>query len=54
MDKLAFTRANLSGVRVIMTMMHVPMEELLCQAMMGWVQYSSVTPAFYNNKILSN
>jgi hypothetical protein len=37
MDKLAFTRVNLSGVRVIMAMMHVPMEELLCQAMMGWV-----------------
>jgi hypothetical protein len=37
MEKLAFTRACLSGVRVIMMIMHVPLVELLCQAVMGWI-----------------
>jgi hypothetical protein len=30
MEKAAFTRANLFGVRVIMVIMCVPVEELLC------------------------
>jgi hypothetical protein len=34
MEKLAFTRVNLSNVIVIMVIMHVPMIELLCQALM--------------------
>jgi hypothetical protein len=33
MEKPTFTRVNLSNVRVIMTIMHVLMEELLCQVM---------------------
>jgi hypothetical protein len=36
-DKLAFTRTNLSGVRVIMTIMCVPVGQFLCQAMMGHI-----------------
>jgi hypothetical protein len=35
MEKPTFTRVNLSGVRVIMVIMRVLVEELLCQAMMG-------------------
>jgi hypothetical protein len=35
MEKLAFTGANLSDVRVIMAIMHVHMEELLCQVATG-------------------
>jgi hypothetical protein len=35
--KAIFTRANLSDVRVIITIMHVLVEELLCQAVMGWI-----------------
>jgi hypothetical protein len=30
-----FIRVNLSDVRVIMMIMHVPVEELLCQVVMG-------------------
>jgi hypothetical protein len=33
-EKLNFTRACLSDVRVIMVIMHVPMVDLLCQATM--------------------
>jgi hypothetical protein len=33
----SFTRVNLSDVRVIMVIMHVPVEELLCQAATGWI-----------------
>jgi hypothetical protein len=33
MEKLIFTRMNLSGVEAIMTIMCVPVGELLCQAM---------------------
>jgi hypothetical protein len=35
MEKLAFTRVNLSDIRLIMTIMHIPVEELLCQTMTG-------------------
>jgi hypothetical protein len=35
MKKPAFIRANLSDVEVIMVIMHVPMVELLCQAVTG-------------------
>jgi hypothetical protein len=35
MEKPAFTRVNLSDVRVIMVIMRIPMEELLCQVMVG-------------------
>jgi hypothetical protein len=35
MEKPAFTRANSSDIRFIMVIMHVPMVELLCQAMKG-------------------
>jgi hypothetical protein len=35
MEKLIFIRANLFDVRVIMMIMHVPVEELLCQVVMG-------------------
>jgi hypothetical protein len=35
MEKPALSKMNLSGVRVIMTIMHVPVEELLCQAVTG-------------------
>jgi hypothetical protein len=37
MEKLTFTRACLSSVRVIMVIMHVPFIELLCQTTMGWI-----------------
>jgi hypothetical protein len=37
MEKPAFTRANLSDVRVIMAILRVLMEELLCQVVTGWV-----------------
>jgi hypothetical protein len=36
-DNPTFTRVSLSDVRVIMMILHVLMEELLCQVMMGWV-----------------
>jgi hypothetical protein len=35
MEKLTFTRACLSNVRVIMAIMRVPLVELLCQAVIG-------------------
>jgi hypothetical protein len=35
MEKPAFARVNLSDVRVIIVIMHVPMVELLCQVSMG-------------------
>jgi hypothetical protein len=35
MEKSAFTRSNLSNVRVIMVIMHVLVEELLCHAATG-------------------
>jgi hypothetical protein len=35
MEKLAFTRAYLSVVRLVMGIMHVPLVELLCQVAMG-------------------
>jgi hypothetical protein len=35
MEKLIFIRVNLFDVRVIMMIMHVPVEELLCQVVMG-------------------
>jgi hypothetical protein len=37
MEKPAFTRTNLSDVRVIMVIMRVPVVELLCQAETGWI-----------------
>jgi hypothetical protein len=37
MEKLAFTRTCLSNMRVIMAIMRVPLVELLCQAVMGWI-----------------
>jgi hypothetical protein len=37
MEKLAFTRVNLSDVRVIMVIMRVLVEELLCQTVMGCI-----------------
>jgi hypothetical protein len=36
MKKLAFIRKNLSNVRVIIVIMRVPVEELRCQAVIGW------------------
>jgi hypothetical protein len=33
----AFTRACLSSARVIMVIMRVPVVELLCQMVMGWL-----------------
>jgi hypothetical protein len=41
MEKPAFTRANFSDVRLTMVIICVLMEELLCQVVMGWIQYSS-------------
>jgi hypothetical protein len=41
MGKPTLTRASLSNVRVIMAIMCVPVEELLCQAVMDRFQYSS-------------
>jgi hypothetical protein len=35
MEKPAFTKVNLSDVRVIMAIMCVPVVELLCQVSMG-------------------
>jgi hypothetical protein len=35
MEMLTFARACLSYVKVIMMIMHVPLDELLCQTMMG-------------------
>jgi hypothetical protein len=37
MEKLAFTRACLSDVSVIMMIMRVPLVKLLCQPVMGWI-----------------
>jgi hypothetical protein len=37
MEKLAFTRACLPSVRVIMEIMHVLVVERLCQLVMGWI-----------------
>jgi hypothetical protein len=37
MEKPNFTRENLSDVRVILVIIHVPVEELLCQVVMGWI-----------------
>jgi hypothetical protein len=37
MEKLAFARACLSNIRVIMVITRVPLVELLCQAAMGWI-----------------
>jgi hypothetical protein len=37
MEKDAFTKVNLSDVRVIMVIMRVPVVELLCQVAMGWI-----------------
>jgi hypothetical protein len=37
MEKTTFARTNLFGVRVIMVIMHVPVGELLCQAVTGWI-----------------
>jgi hypothetical protein len=37
MKKLAFTKENISDFRVIMTIMRVPVEELLCWAATGWI-----------------
>jgi hypothetical protein len=37
MKKLAFTRASLSDVRVIMVNMRAPLVELLYQMAMGWI-----------------
>jgi hypothetical protein len=37
MEKLAFTCACLSDVRVIMVIMSVPLVESLCQVAMGWI-----------------
>jgi hypothetical protein len=37
MEKLVFIWACLSDVRVIMVIMHVPLIQSLCQAVMGWI-----------------
>jgi hypothetical protein len=37
MEKHTFTRVNLSNVRVIVSIMRVPMVELLCQELMGYI-----------------
>jgi hypothetical protein len=37
MEKLTFTRACLSDVSVIMTIMRVPLVQLLCHVVMGWI-----------------
>jgi hypothetical protein len=37
MDKLAFTRACLSDVGAIIVIIRVPLVELLCQAVIGWI-----------------
>jgi hypothetical protein len=37
MEKLAFTRVCLSGVRVIMAITCVPLVELLCQEAIIWI-----------------
>jgi hypothetical protein len=37
MEKFAFTRVKLSNIRVIKAIMHFLVEELLCQAVMGWI-----------------
>jgi hypothetical protein len=37
MEKLTFTRACLSGIRVITVIMRAPLINLLCQTVMGWI-----------------
>jgi hypothetical protein len=37
MEKLTFTKACLSDVSVIMTIMRVPLVKLLCQVVMGCI-----------------
>jgi hypothetical protein len=44
MEKLTFTRACLSNVRVIMAIMRVPLVELLCQVVMGWISGLEYVP----------
>jgi hypothetical protein len=44
MEKPAFTRANLSDIRVIMTIMRVLVEELLCQVVTGRIPVLECVP----------
>jgi hypothetical protein len=37
MEKLTFTRACLSDVSVILAIMRIPLVELLCRTVMGWL-----------------
>jgi hypothetical protein len=37
MEKPTFTMVNLSDVKVIISIMHVPVEELVCQVVIGWI-----------------
>jgi hypothetical protein len=37
MEMPAFTKANLSNIRVIMAIMRVLMKQLLCQVVTGWI-----------------
>jgi hypothetical protein len=37
MEKRTFTKACLSDVKVFMMIMHVPLIELMCQVVMGWI-----------------
>jgi hypothetical protein len=59
MEKPAFTRANLSDIRVIMTIMRVPVKELLCQAVTGQIPllkclWSSMRRSLWSHPIVLN
>jgi hypothetical protein len=57
MEKLAFTSACLSYIRVIMVIMRVSLVEWLCQIAMGWVQHSSTccqAPVSSSGHVLSH
>jgi hypothetical protein len=45
MEKLAFIRAFLSYVRVIMVIMRVLLVESLCQTVMGWISALKYMPS---------
>jgi hypothetical protein len=45
MEKLVFTRARLSNIRVIMMIIRVPLVELLCQTTMGWISAFEYLPS---------
>jgi hypothetical protein len=44
MEKPTFTKASLCDVGVIMAIVHIPVVELLCQAVMEWIPELNYLP----------